>query len=340
VSRVKELDSARGLAAIIVVAYHCVYTINIGEWQSNPYLHIFEKFIFLPAKFGEFAVYFFMAISGYVLAMMANRNSFLSKKQWMIWRSMRLVPLYYLSLILAMCVSIFLSNHKKNNLQYFLHSYLFSNSNIYSGDNPPLWSLSVEIILSLLFFSIIRFERLIHSRIFVVTILMYAGTYLADGWGVRALLRSLIYFIIGVSIYLGAKNWSDRKVSLNILVFLNLLLALSLIPRSRELLTLLQILTIPLTLAFCLQSERKILSESKILAHLGKISFTMYVFHWPILQIFHAKTKNTEISLLQDKITAVPIALLLVIVISNMLFFLFEKNIISLSKIFLTHLRT
>ena len=78
-SRLKQLDSARGLAALVVVVYHAVFTIDIWMWQANLYVHFFEKLILLPSKFGESAVYLFMCISGYAFAMMVQRNSFLNK---------------------------------------------------------------------------------------------------------------------------------------------------------------------------------------------------------------------------------------------------------------------
>ena len=338
-SRLKQLDSARGLAAVVVVAYHAVYTIDIGAWQVNSYFSFFEKLIFLPAKFGEAAVYFFMCISGFVLAMMVQKNPFLNKRQWMIWRSIRLIPLYYLSLLSAVFVSSFIGTQTYFYGVYFSHFYLFSNSTIYSGANPPLWSLTVEILLSLFFFLILKLERYFASRILLVTSIMYAFTYLLDGWGLRALVRSLIFFTIGISICHGAKIWSNRRKLLTSLIFINLLISYIDLPRNREIITLLQFLVIPLLFSHITQSDSKNLLTSKILSHLGRISFTMYVFHWPILQILQIEGTNSQYFFLQNKIVAVPSVILIVILISTLIYFLLERNIMYLSKYYIKVLK-
>ena len=142
-TRIKSFDCARGVAALIVLLYHI--PLIIGVKQSENYV---LTIIFFPAKFGEQAVYFFMALSGFVLASAYNKFGKLNLLTWSTWRLIRLLPMFYSTLILG----FLLIPNSSIRFADLLHLYLFSNNTIYTGINPPLWSLSVEVLLSILLY--------------------------------------------------------------------------------------------------------------------------------------------------------------------------------------------
>jgi peptidoglycan/LPS O-acetylase OafA/YrhL len=98
-SRVKALDYGRGIAALVVVIYHATISINMGDWPSNSFFKKLSEFLFSPSKFGEASVFFFMALSGFVLSRVVQKSAKRNIAHWLTWRAIRLVPLYVVSLV-------------------------------------------------------------------------------------------------------------------------------------------------------------------------------------------------------------------------------------------------
>lgn len=92
VTRIKELDSLRGIAAVFVVLYH--YTSRYLEIYNLPYNTAFYNF-----TFGHLGVELFFMISGFVILMsLENINNgweFLKK------RFLRLYPIFWVGVILT-----------------------------------------------------------------------------------------------------------------------------------------------------------------------------------------------------------------------------------------------
>lgn len=110
--RIKELDSLRGIAALMVVLYH--YTFRFHEKYS--YSFLYDVFNF---EYGHLGVELFFMISGFVIYMsIKNINSpldFLKKRFY------RLYPLFWLSLLFTSLVMYFLPlPDTKQSLTQFL----------------------------------------------------------------------------------------------------------------------------------------------------------------------------------------------------------------------------
>ena len=323
INRIKSLDSLRGIAAIVVVLYHSVYTINLGSFsQPNSLIYVLEKILLFPAKFGESAVYLFMALSGYVLTFAYQKYEFDRFSNWLIWRSLRLLPVFYISLLVSSLISFLLFKKFQVTTPQLLHYYLFSNSTIYSGPNPPLWSLSVEIILSFLILLIIKFSRII-GRKYPIYLYLYLMSYLIHGWGARALFRSAIFFSIGISIYMGLRLTTLLKIILatGTLIFFIVGVFESVI--SRQAMTLLQLVAIPSILYFFLKRPL----SSRITMFLGKISFSIYVWHWPILIMIRELLSNTNLNFPFNKLLIAIVSLLLINLWASISYFFIELRI-------------
>ena len=183
--RNSNLDCARGIAATIVVFYHIPFFFNN---KSDDTSNLILQIILFPSRFGEQAVYFFMLLSGYVLALAHSSNFKLRNYlNWVIWRSTRLLIVYYFALLIANLTP----DKKELRIVDFTHIYIFKNETIYSGINPPLWSLSVEFILSCSLFYLLGNNSIKSKRAFIfLTILLYGFSYLTDIWGLKEIGRA------------------------------------------------------------------------------------------------------------------------------------------------------
>ncbi|WP_394994827.1 acyltransferase family protein [uncultured Helicobacter sp.] len=153
------LDSFRGIAALSVVIYHLYIISAVSEWEFFRYSHLFVPFFFV--------------LSGFVIAYVYDKSSF-RFKDFMIARSFRILPLYYIML------ACFLALECLNYVLYYKFGLFFKNIP-FSEDrgldqivpnilllqswlpwtyplsfNNPAWSLSVEWYLYI-FFGILMF---------------------------------------------------------------------------------------------------------------------------------------------------------------------------------------
>lgn len=334
-SRVKTLDYGRGIAAVVVVIYHATTTINIGNWPSNLMLKEISEFLLFPSKFGEASVFFFMSLSGYVLSRVVQKSAERNITDWLTWRAIRLVPIYLVSLVVAF--ALLTPNYAElDRLTIFLTPYfLFSNETVYSGPNPVLWSLMIEIVLSSVFFLLYRLKIHQWKSSFFVYTLCYLLTYFVPTWGGRAFVRCLLFFLIGISIAQLQKDKRSWRTSLKFFLPICILVAGISPSWGRQFITLIQILVIPPLVLYLANLDNLQPRGARIMGHLGKISFTIYAFHWPILMYINSNFLITENPVLNSKLVLVPVMCLLTIGICSLLYLIIEKPSIKLSRSYL-----
>ena len=273
--RNKNLDASRGIAAFIVLLYHLPMVFKIEE--SN----IFIEILLYPTKFGEQSVYYFMLLSGFVLTLAFQKIEKIQKySSWFVWRNTRLLIVYYTALIMA---ALLISN-KNLRIVDFTHFYIFSNKDIYSGINPPLWSLSVEIIISLVLFPIIKSTNA-KSDLFSILLIFFLifGSYFTNEWGIKGLCRSAALFIIGILIC----KYIDFLPKLNFKLSFVLVFLWSLLIAVPKLLNLAMYISLPIILLFFIQNKRNLLVNRFTLL-LGKYSFSLYATHWVVLSVSYS----------------------------------------------------
>ena len=284
-SRNVKLEGLRGAAAVIVVVYHVFYTMKLGFITENDNLNKLWHYTFYLGQFGEQAVYFFLALSGYVLSNKIVNEKIASYKKWISWRFLRLIPLYYISLLFAFLVNVIALEKIPFNIQYLSLTYLFDNEIVFYNWNPPLWSLVIEIILSIpLVFMLEKFKQRSRTQQILMIIGFYALSYFSANWGIRYLLKGGAIFYAGVLASLEIKKLRYSSAALFTLVsFCVVIMEMKPIIGLKILnLSLLPIFYLYLSnLKFVNKSvSRRIGHLSK---YLGRISFSLYVFHWPIL---------------------------------------------------------
>ena len=293
------LDGIRGLAILLVVFYH-----NFG----------FIDYFF----FGWLGVDLFFVLSGFLITdiLIRTRNNphFLSsfyKK-----RVLRIFPLYYLVLIIFLVVipalqlpipglSYFLQNQLW--LWLYLQNWLFifkppGSSTLLT----PLWSLAVEEQYYLLWPFLILFVRNV-KVLFAVLLLLLLGVISIRFVIWTYQLESLAYFNLYTfsridGICLGSmlallRSWNASLVKKNTTLIVFILAAINFLffffNRSYHFsfpyLAVVGYTTF--AVLFCLLVNEAITTENKFidlvfnlpsLKFFGKISYSLYVFHWPI----------------------------------------------------------
>jgi peptidoglycan/LPS O-acetylase OafA/YrhL len=165
-----ELDSLRGLAALTVLVAHILGTMRVFEAPLNGpmpfavYLVRFTPLGFINA--GTAAVIFFFVLSGFVLALpFLKREAVLPYLPFIIKRVCRIYPAYWASLAFAILMnalcyrgpvpglSRWFGTFGEPHIDWhsaFQHVFLI-NSFDYNKFNIVIWSLMIEMRLSLVF---------------------------------------------------------------------------------------------------------------------------------------------------------------------------------------------
>ena len=208
------LDIARGVAALSVVLFHWqhFYTYNGIQPASfdrtkQPLYSIF--FMFYNA--GGLSVDFFFLLSGFIFFFLYADKIRLKKVNGMdfsLLRFSRLYPLHFITLLLVALLQYFTVVHigvpfvyTYNNVYHFLLNFFFIQSwGLEAGNsfNAPTWSVSVEVLLYLLFFLLCWYNlNKKHLRYLAVLAgLIISGFYPPIGRGIIA------FFIGGILYYL------------------------------------------------------------------------------------------------------------------------------------------
>lgn len=152
-NRISKLDSVRGIAALMVVIGHC-HGISLFGLEDHSF------FWWLPALWdGESAVLMFFILSGYVLALQLDGPKRPSLPQYLARRFLRIWPPFAVVIVLAFGVLFWTQTAVDAGVQNGaprvphlkdLWENLLMIGNPYAID-PPVWSLYVEMRLSLVF---------------------------------------------------------------------------------------------------------------------------------------------------------------------------------------------
>jgi peptidoglycan/LPS O-acetylase OafA/YrhL len=179
------LDAMRGLAALVVVIYHypqfffsqSLATGNSGISGDHAYVAFytsdkmpFSQLLSVFYENGWLAVDLFFGLSGFIfywLFALQIESQTLSFRSFSIHRFSRLYPLHFLTLIWV-TVLLFISMATHIDFDFYDHddwTNFFLNLTFTSswglGDwhsfNTPIWSVSVEVMLYIMFFSLSRY---------------------------------------------------------------------------------------------------------------------------------------------------------------------------------------
>jgi peptidoglycan/LPS O-acetylase OafA/YrhL len=293
------LDILRYLSAVSILIWHFqhFYLDETGEylygWENKqPFSGLFKLFY----SQGFLAVSFFWMISGFVLSVNYLRGE-KSIRTFAINRIARLYPLHLLTFILVVVLQILAKSqndhyeiYKENNLVEFLGNIFFMNNG--NSFNGPIWSLSVEIILYLVFaILIIRFQ--IRSKFsLILTICFFLVLSFVEFPQSSVLATQSIpmcgaYFFSGALIFEFYRSFSRR-----IFILCGLILVVS----GCFLLTFTPLFFFASIIMVLLSIETLSDSRSRIrmvAATLGNLTYASYLIHIPLQILFLSLIRNS-----------------------------------------------
>lgn len=328
-NRMLQLDGLRGLAVISVVAFHFINN-ELGVMDAGQ-LNDFERLLQKATYFGWAGVDLFFVLSGFLIGsiLLRNRNSPNFFKTFYIRRFFRIVPIYYVLLVLfflakqspwyASDVYIFL-----NDLPLIYYFGLVQNMGMsYFGHfGPealtPTWSLAVEEQFYLIIPVVVYFLKPHQLKYFIAACLLLAPVcrYFSTNWYMKyTLLPSRIDSpIVGFLIAWAMQSdhfvtiIRNNKVGIWIISLIVLLVSTVIYVVTDTGIfnhTLLAIM-FGLLLIITLNETSGLYYDfltSKSLIFIGGISYFVYLFHQMINGLLHLLILNHKIPSLDNSLT-------------------------------------
>ncbi len=166
--RLYSVDVMRGLASLCVVVWHWQhfgYSTAVDPSVLARSEQPFYPFLSIAYEYGHFGVELFFVISGFVFFWLyANKvhKRYVTSLQFSVVRFSRLYPLHVFSLVLVTVLqSLYFERHqsyfiymKNDGYHFFLHAVFANGWGFERGYsfNGPAWSVSVEVLLYVIFF--------------------------------------------------------------------------------------------------------------------------------------------------------------------------------------------
>ena len=275
----------RGVAALLVVCYHYKQFAMTTPLDFSS-LNSFEPpnpLISFSNIYGSYGVEIFWSISGFILA---KKYFFTPVKvsKFMAMRYFRLYPIHLLTLVMVLTIQLYtrarfghFNVYENNGLrEFFLQLFMASNWIDHSkySFNAPIWSVSIEILVYLLFVICLRIRA---SIIMVGVVLMSTSAirlFFPESW----LLASIAFFFLGVVLSFQFSFQSAQNKIFLLLVTFSILIDLNSNVRI-HLIWVLLILTAFNSLEFDF-FRFKMLKRFSLF--LGNVSYCLYLIHIPI----------------------------------------------------------
>ncbi len=286
-----SIELLRFLTSLSVLLYHyrhffSPYNIlsekSYDSFSSNlPFYNYIESFY----TYGFYGVHVFYTISGFVFAYVyLSLNKETTFKEFGVNRIARLYPLHFLTLILVTLLQFaFLNSHGGfqfnliNDLYhfilqiFFISSWGFENGNSFNG---PIWSVSVEIGIYILFFFLLK---LIQKYKIFLLLFLSALLVIVDKLNIieTLFLECARLFFSGVLIF----YLFEKYIKSNAIFFVIslLMLAISFVGNFKT------FVFCPAILMIFLSFENLITKEKmkSIFNSLGNLTYSLYLLHIP-----------------------------------------------------------
>ncbi|HEX7734699.1 MAG TPA: acyltransferase [Ktedonobacteraceae bacterium] len=146
---IQVLDGVRAFACLLVIWFH-IYRIprDLGVWATQPFSNrLLNTLLF----FGRYGVTLFFVLSGFLLFLpfakaLLFKEPWPSTRQFYLKRIFRILPAYYLSLILIVLFfqRQYLQPQHWQELGLFFVFFMDSSSATFKHLNAPFWTLAIE----------------------------------------------------------------------------------------------------------------------------------------------------------------------------------------------------
>ncbi len=331
------IEILRLLTSISVLLYH--YRLFFAPYNTFSFYNFDEKKVELPFysflkifyNDGIYGVHVFYAISGFVFALVyLSSNDKIGGKSFFINRFGRLYPLHFATLILVTILLIlnlflnqtFIVNPFTHNDPYhfllhilFISSWGFENGHSF---NTPIWSVSVEIAIYIIFFLLLTFlkkYKIWLTILLSVLLIIVNKTNLNDS----LFLECARLFFSGVLVF--------QLISLvknnYLLLFLSLfIIFISILGNFKT------YLFCPGILLFIASSEVFIsnLKIKKFFSLSGNLTYALYLLHYPIILFCIIMQKKIDFSQVIFEKTYFFIGFFIILILLSHFCFKFYEN--------------
>lgn len=291
---IKELDSIRTFAVMLVVIHHWLSESNVLNALPN----------------GEIGVNAFFVLSGFLISriLFENRKKINDQgnqklhliKNFVIRRTLRIFPIYYITIFLLLIFANFTDTSIRENIVYYLtytSNFFFYSSQQWDGILSHLWSLAVEeqfyIFWPWLMIFVPR-KWLPYTIIAFITLGITANFFLPAILGesdMTSILTPTVFDSFGFgALYAWVLSYRPDLTSrlerpimiIGLLAFITMCIQVLAFPIPIPLRTLISLFSLSV-IVYCLTPRknwfyRKILGNN-FLVELGKMSYGMYLFH-------------------------------------------------------------
>jgi peptidoglycan/LPS O-acetylase OafA/YrhL len=219
----------RGICALAILVFHYQHFLYVGTGstifiRSNlPFYFIFSSFY----DSGYLAVQVFWCISGLIMTHSYIRKKDNGAREYTVSRFARLYPLHIVTLLVVIVlqqISFQKFNtfqiYANNDLRHFLLNLFFVQTWGFEKGysfNGPTWSVSIEIMIYILFFFVVSF--LTRFRVFVPITVLIIYKLSANIELTSPFRNCLAYFFFGVVVYF-CSTFATKKFFRSIILFI------------------------------------------------------------------------------------------------------------------------
>ena len=288
----------RFLAALSVVIFHyrIFYSSDVSKFAISQKIQPFYNFLLYPYEYGWMAVQFFFFLSGFVfyLTYLDKINvTEINFKKFFILRFSRLYPLHFFTLLLVVVIFLVQGRHiLLQNIDIWhllLNFFLIQNWGMENGPsfNEPSWSISIEIMMYLIFYFIAKNKRFVWYTtpiLIIISALVFFEKKLIGYGGFCFFLGGFVFLIYEkikkINGYNKLKFFIFSIFFLITLFFLTVLKYTQLSPTEIKIIII--VFLFPLILTTSIMYKIKIKKISNFFNFLGNISYSTYLLHFPL----------------------------------------------------------
>jgi len=265
------LQTLRGIAANLVVIYHCLAIGLLPKYGLQPE---FQSLTFIQNFWS--GVDLFFCISGFVMCY-SYLNSNVSGYDFFRARVIRIVPIYWIFTTIVFVISPLIGSQR--DFKWFFQSLFFF---VQLDNRLPIlaagWTLQYEMFFYLLFALVLLFLK--KGRFFVLSILLLIAILLQSSHNI------ILEFIFGGVAYLLSKFSFMTRFRAAILCLSVAFYIVSLLILSEKFATNYRVIFFGIPALFIVASVANMSMPKKSLQTVGNYSYSLYLIHFPLLSIF------------------------------------------------------
>jgi len=359
---IKGLDSLRAFAVLFVLIHHMLPRQNIHSFSGA-----IEQFL-LPT--GVFGVTLFFVLSGFLISSILllhakehNSNKLGIIKNFIVRRALRIFPIYYILLIVLICISFPFSKGELPYLFTYTSNFFMYGKNMWSSLGHT-WSLSVEEQFYLIWpWLIIFVPKKYLKQLFIAFIGIGIGTALfftlqrSVGFDdITTILTPSCFDAFGIGglyAYLRYTKCPEKKldsiIKLSFIIALCFTVYWKLCPYfeiteklfflNRSMSSILSVGSIHYVITNKSRFITTFIFENRILVFIGKISYGIYLFHYPLITLVQIPMTKlyyhfNQFSLFNNCYVLFSVKVITTIILSYLSFELIEKRVLKLKKRF------